>query len=96
MIACDNPGCPIEWFHFECMGLVDAPSRKRLNFTLNVLFNIFKPTTVQKCSIVPSLSQDFPQGLEVLVWFDQGLCQIPLPVPGPGGGGGWGFQLTSA
>ena len=26
MIACDNPGCPIEWFHFECAGLVDAPS----------------------------------------------------------------------
>ena len=19
MIACDNPGCPIEWFHFECV-----------------------------------------------------------------------------
>ena len=30
VITCDNPGCPIEWFHFECMGLVDAPSRKRL------------------------------------------------------------------
>ena len=26
MIACDNPGCPIEWFHFQCVGLVDAPS----------------------------------------------------------------------
>ena len=26
VIACDNPGCPIEWFHFECVGLVDAPS----------------------------------------------------------------------
>ena len=30
MIACDNPGCPIEWFHFECVGLVDAPSGKWL------------------------------------------------------------------
>ena len=38
-------------------------------------------------------SQDFPQGLEGLPWFDQGLCQIPLFVPGLGG---WGFQLTSA
>ena len=28
MIACDNPGYPIEWFHFECVGLVDAPSEK--------------------------------------------------------------------
>ena len=30
MIARDNPGYPIEWFHFECMGLVDAPSGKQL------------------------------------------------------------------
>ena len=30
MIACDNSGCPIEWFHFECVGLVDAPSGKWL------------------------------------------------------------------
>ena len=30
MIACDNPGCPIEWFLFECVGLVDAPSGKWL------------------------------------------------------------------
>ena len=29
-IACDNPGCPREWFHFECVGLVDAPSGKWL------------------------------------------------------------------
>ena len=28
--ACDNPGCPIEWFHFECVGPVDAPSGKWL------------------------------------------------------------------
>jgi hypothetical protein len=21
MIGCDNPECPIEWFHFECVGL---------------------------------------------------------------------------
>ena len=34
-------------------------------------------------------SQDFPQGLEGLPWFDQGLCQIPLSVPGLGG---WGFN----
>ena len=30
MIACDNPGCPIEWFHLEHVGLVDAPSGKWL------------------------------------------------------------------
>ena len=30
MIVCDNPGYPIEWFHFECVGLVDTPSGKRL------------------------------------------------------------------
>ena len=30
MIACDNPGCPIEWFHFKCMALVDEPSGKWL------------------------------------------------------------------
>ena len=30
MIACDNPGCPIEWFHCECVGLLDAPSGKWL------------------------------------------------------------------
>ena len=28
MIACDNPGCPIEWF--ECVVLVDAPSGRWL------------------------------------------------------------------
>ena len=21
MIACDNPDCAIEWFHFECVGI---------------------------------------------------------------------------
>ena len=21
LIGCDNPGCPIEWFHIECVGL---------------------------------------------------------------------------
>ena len=30
MTACDNPGCPKEWFHFERVGLVDAPSGKWL------------------------------------------------------------------
>ena len=30
MIACDNPGCPIEWFHFEHVGIVDLPSGKWL------------------------------------------------------------------
>ena len=26
MIACDNPSCIIEWFHFKCVGLTTAPS----------------------------------------------------------------------
>ena len=30
VIACDNPDCHIECFHFECVGLVDAPSGKWL------------------------------------------------------------------
>jgi len=25
MVACDNPRCPREWFHFECVGLVSKP-----------------------------------------------------------------------
>ena len=26
MIACDNVACPIEWFHFACLGLTAAPA----------------------------------------------------------------------
>ena len=29
MIACDNPDCAIEWFHFECVGLDPNQSRPR-------------------------------------------------------------------
>lgn len=25
MVACDNPDCPVEWFHFECVGLTSKP-----------------------------------------------------------------------
>lgn len=25
MIACDNANCPIEWYHFRCVGLTTAP-----------------------------------------------------------------------
>ena len=25
MIACDNKDCPIEWFHFDCIGIKNAP-----------------------------------------------------------------------
>ena len=25
MIACDNPDCPTEWFHWECVGLTSEP-----------------------------------------------------------------------
>ena len=28
MIACDNPNCPYQWFHFECVGLSKPPKTK--------------------------------------------------------------------
>ncbi|CAI8048014.1 Inhibitor of growth protein 4 [Geodia barretti] len=28
MIGCDNPECPIEWFHFQCVGLTSKPKGK--------------------------------------------------------------------
>ena len=28
MIACDNPDCAIEWFHFECVG-IDLATRPK-------------------------------------------------------------------
>ncbi|XP_043703349.1 PHD finger protein ING1 [Telopea speciosissima] len=28
MIACDNPDCKIEWFHYGCVGLKDPPKGK--------------------------------------------------------------------
>lgn len=28
MIGCDNPDCPIEWFHFGCMNLTTKPKGK--------------------------------------------------------------------
>jgi hypothetical protein len=28
MVACDNPECPIEWFHFACVGLTEQPKGK--------------------------------------------------------------------
>ena len=28
MIGCDNPDCPIEWFHFQCVGLTSKPKGK--------------------------------------------------------------------
>jgi len=28
MIGCDNAECPIEWFHFECVGLTDPVKGK--------------------------------------------------------------------
>lgn len=28
MVACDNPACPFEWFHYGCVGLKQAPKGK--------------------------------------------------------------------
>mmetsp|Transcript_18954 Transcript_18954/g.29729 ORF Transcript_18954/g.29729 Transcript_18954/m.29729 type:complete len:245 (-) Transcript_18954:229-963(-) len=30
MVGCDNPDCPIEWFHFDCVGLTASPKGKWL------------------------------------------------------------------
>lgn len=35
MVACENPDCPIEWFHFECVGL-KIEVRFRYNIALRV------------------------------------------------------------
>ena len=29
MIGCDNPNCKIEWFHFACLKITEAPKGKR-------------------------------------------------------------------
>ena len=28
MIACEYEGCSIEWFHYECVGITEAPKGK--------------------------------------------------------------------
>jgi len=28
MVACDNPDCAVEWFHFECVGMTQQPKGK--------------------------------------------------------------------
>jgi hypothetical protein len=28
MIACDNPDCIVEWFHYECVGITQQPKGK--------------------------------------------------------------------
>ncbi|CAK1546167.1 unnamed protein product [Leptosia nina] len=25
MIGCDSPQCPLQWYHFECVGIASAP-----------------------------------------------------------------------
>lgn len=34
MIGCENEDCPIEWFHFECVGLHPSLPVQALNDTL--------------------------------------------------------------
>uniref|UniRef100_A0A1X7TM90 Zinc finger PHD-type domain-containing protein n=1 Tax=Amphimedon queenslandica TaxID=400682 RepID=A0A1X7TM90_AMPQE len=26
MIACDNPSCALEWFHYNCVGITTNPA----------------------------------------------------------------------
>ncbi|XP_063952123.1 inhibitor of growth protein 3-like [Lytechinus pictus] len=28
MVGCDNPKCPIEWFHYGCVGITNPPKGK--------------------------------------------------------------------
>ncbi len=28
MVGCDNDDCPVEWFHYACVGLTEAPKGK--------------------------------------------------------------------
>nr|XP_023396080.1 inhibitor of growth protein 5 [Loxodonta africana] len=37
MIGCDNPDCPIEWFHFACVDLTTKPKGKWSVWALNTL-----------------------------------------------------------
>ncbi len=32
MIACDNPSCSVEWYHFECVGLFETVSCQIIHF----------------------------------------------------------------
>ena len=57
-----------------------------VSFWLVCLFVVFNPLPI--CSQGEgNLISTFSPGLAILVWFDQGLCQIPLCAPGLGGGG---------
>lgn len=29
MIACDNPDCPIEWFHCQCVGVSNSKTKEK-------------------------------------------------------------------
>ena len=30
MVSCDNPSCPFQWFHIECVGLASLPENNWL------------------------------------------------------------------
>ena len=35
MVGCDNPSCPWEWFHFECLQLKAAPKMELVQNVVN-------------------------------------------------------------
>ncbi|XP_029870723.2 inhibitor of growth protein 3 isoform X3 [Aquila chrysaetos chrysaetos] len=39
MVGCDNQDCPIEWFHYGCVGLTEAPKGKWEDFPLQAGFS---------------------------------------------------------
>lgn len=43
MIACDNKECPIEWFHYACVGLHQAPKGKWYCGQCNNNTNVKRP-----------------------------------------------------
>lgn len=36
MVCCDNPDCKVEWFHFQCVGMISGPPRSGYLKNLNI------------------------------------------------------------
>ena len=50
MVGCDNPECPIEWFHFECVGLTETVSILRMHrLYIHCRFSLFTTPLLVMC-----------------------------------------------